>query len=144
MQTIILDISNIAKSILEPRSGDGRVYLQAKQGDVGRLFKAVITDGGVAYNIPAGAQFSVWFSGPSGEGNYSAVGDRSAVTVDGNIVTVELIAQMLHNPGNGALCLVMNADDGSQLGLWNVVYVVEPVPGMDSKASEEYGFSLVF
>ena len=112
--------------------------LNVKQGDVGRKFQAVITDRGVDYNIPAGAQFSVWFSGPSGEGNYSAIGERSAFTVDGNTVTVELIAQMLQNPGTGAMCLVLNAVDGSQIGLWNVIYSVEAVPGMGSKTAQEY------
>ena len=128
MQTFHFDLST--KSIAP--------VLNVKQGDVGRKFQAVITDRGVAYNIPAGAQFSVWFSGPSGEGNYSAIGERSAFTVDGNTVTVELIAQMLQNPGTGAMCLVLNAVDGSQIGLWNVIYSVEAVPGMGSKTAQEY------
>ena len=49
-------------------------FLQAKQGDVGRKFQAVITDGGTAYNIPSGTTLSVWYSGTSGEGNYSEIG----------------------------------------------------------------------
>ena len=128
MQTFHFDLST--KSIAP--------VLNVKQGDVGRKFKAVITDGGVAYNIPAGAQFSVWFSGPSGEGNYSAIGERTAFAVDGNTVTVELIAQMLVNAGTGAMCLVLYGNDGTQLGLWNVIYAVEHVPGMGSEAAEDY------
>ena len=128
MQTVHFDLST--KSDIP--------FLHVKQGDVGRRFRAVVTDGGAAYTIPAGAQFSVWFSGPGGEGNYSAIGDRSAFTVEGNTVTVELIAQMLVNSGTGAMCLVLSADDGTQLGLWNVVYAVEHIPGMGSKAAEGY------
>ena len=128
MQTFHFDLST--KSVAP--------VLNVKQGDVGRRFKAVITDGGVAYNIPAGTRFSMWFSGPGGEGNYSAIGEQSAFAVDGNTVTVELIAQMMVNAGTGALCLVLSAADGSQLGLWNVVYAVEHVPGMGSKAAEDY------
>ena len=127
MQTFHFDLS--AKS-------DAPV-LYVKQGDVGRRFRAVVTDGGAAYAIPAGAQFSVWFSGPGGEGNYKSIGDRSAFAVEGNTVTVELIAQMLVNAGTGAMCLALSADDGTQLGLWNMVYAVEHVPGMGSKAVED-------
>ena len=110
----------------------------AKQGDVGRKFQVVLTDGTVAYPIPAGVQFSVWYSGPGGEGNYSAIGDKSAFEVRENTVTVELIAQMLMHEGTGVLCVVMNAADGTQLGLWNMVYAVEPVPGTDSQGAQQF------
>lgn len=128
MQTVILDLSR--KNIIPP--------VHAKQGDVGRKFKAVLTDAGMTYAIPRGAQFSVWYSGASGEGNYSAIGDTSAFTVEENVVTVELITQMLTNAGTCSACLVMHGADGSQLGLWNIVVVVEPVPGMGSEAAEQH------
>ena len=112
--------------------------LCAKQGDVGRKFKAVITDGGEAYNIPSDAMMSVWYSGTSGEGNYSAVGENSAFVVDGNTVEVEMIAQMLTDAGCGTLCLVIHAADGFQIGLWNIPYITEAVPGMGSAAAEQY------
>lgn len=128
MQTVILDLSR--KNIIPP--------VHAKQGDVGRKFKAVLTDAGMTYAIPRGAQFSVWYSGASGEGNYSAIGDTSAFAVEENVVTVELITQMLTNAGTCSACLVMHGADGSQLGLWNIVVVVEPVPGMGSEAAEQH------
>ena len=97
-------------------------FLQAKQGDVGRKFQAVITDGGTAYNIPSGTTLSVWYSGTSGEGNYSEIGldddflrSRSAFTISGNAVTVEMVAQMLSCPGRGTMCLVMNSAEGEQI-----------------------------
>lgn len=128
MQTINLDIS---KKTIMP-------VLFAKQGDVGRKFKAVLTDGTEGYTIPAGAMLSVWFSGASGSGNYSAIDGRSAFTVDGNTVTVELIAQMLNNEGAGCLCLAMNYADGTQIGLWNIPYLTEKTPGMGSAAAQQY------
>ena len=112
--------------------------LCAKQGDVDRKFKAVITDGGEGYQIPAGAVFSVWYSGACGEGNYTAIGGRSAFVVDGNTVTVELITQMLANAGAGLMCLVMNSVDGSQLATWNIPYVAECLPGAGSAAAQQY------
>lgn len=126
MQTIKLHIFEISVT----------PTLFAKQGDVGRKFKAVITDGTEGYTIPADAVLSVWFSGASGEGNYSSIGDRSAFTVSGNTVEVELITQMLKNKGQGALCLVMNNADGSQIGTWNIPYEVEAVPGMGSAPAD--------
>lgn len=128
MQKIHLDIS--VKN--EPQ------HIFVKQGDVGRKFQAVITDGGSAYQIPASVQLSVWYSGTSGEGNYSAIGKNSAFVIDGNTVIVELITQMLENKGGGTLCLIINAADGSQIGTWNIPYFVEAVPGMGSPGAERY------
>lgn len=112
--------------------------LYAKQRDVGRKFKVVITDGNEDYKIPNGAQLSVWYSGTSGEGHYSSIGESSAILVEGNTVTVEMIAQMLVNKGGGNLCLAMNMADGKQLGLWDIPYIVEAIPGTDSEAAREY------
>lgn len=128
MQTISL---NIYKKTVVP-------VLCAKQGDVGRKFQATITDGSKEYKIPDGAIFSVWYSGASGEGNYTHIGDSSAFSIDGNTITVELITQMLVNAGEGQLCLVMNSADGTQLATWNIPYVVEPIPGMESAVAEQY------
>lgn len=104
----------------------------AVQGDVGRKFQAVITDGSLDYTIPADAAFTLWYSGTSGEGNYCFVGDRPAVQVKEDTVTVELITQMLACPGGGELCLCMSRPDGSWLGLWTIPYQVDALPGADS------------
>ena len=128
MQTINL---HIYKQTIVP-------VLFAKQGDVGRKFKAVLTDGTAGYTIPADTVFSVWFSGASGEGNYSAIDGRSAFAISGNTVEVELITQMLNNKGQGVLCLVMNNTDGTQIGTWNIPYEVEAVPGMGSAAAQQH------
>lgn len=128
MQTINLDISRM-KVI---------PTLYAKQTDVGRKFKAILTDGGVAYAVPAGAAVSIWYSGASGEGNYTDVGADSAISASGNEITVELITQMLSNPGSGVLCLVINAPNGDQIGTWNIPYLVEKIPGVGSLAAQEY------
>lgn len=128
MQTIYLDLSNTGLY--------STIY--AKQGDVGRKFKAILTDNMVAYAVPVGAAFSVWYSGASGAGNYTDIGAESAVAVSGNEVTVELIAQMLNNAGEGELCLIMTGADGSQLGTWNIPYRVEAVPGLGSEEAKQY------
>lgn len=112
--------------------------VRAMQNDVGRRLAVVLTDNSAAYAIPADAVFSVWYSGASGEGNYTTIDGRSAFSVSGNTVTVELITQMLQNKGPGQLCLVMNKADGTQLGLWNIPYFVEEIPGAGSKEATAY------
>ncbi len=128
MQTIDLDICK----------PDVAVIVFAKQGDVGRKFRVRIFDGATPYNIPEKALISMWYSGTSGMGNYTSIGDRSAFAVTDNIVTVEFITQMLVNKGGGSLCLVLHSPEGGQLGMWNIPYVVEAVPGIDSAPAKEH------
>lgn len=126
MQTIYLDISN--KGVLP--------IIYAKQGDVGRKFLAVITDAGIPFNPLENAFISVFYQGKSGSGNYSSIGEKSAFTVTENKVVVELIAQMVLNPGDGVCSLVLNYADGMQIATWNIRYCVEGVPGIDSEEAE--------
>lgn len=128
MQTINLDLSK--RSVIS--------RLNAKQGETGRKFKAILTDAGAAYPVPDGAAISVWYSGASGEGNYAEIGAEKAVQVSGNEITVELINQMLINHGRGELCIVINTADGDQLATWNIPYMVEHLPGLESEAAQEY------
>lgn len=128
MQTVNLDLS--VKNVVP--------LLHAKQGEVGRKFKVILTDGGLPYDISHGAAVSVWFSGASGEGNYTDIGAKSALSVSGNEIIVEMITQMLARPGNGNLCLVINSTDGTQLGTWNIPYACEVQPGLDSPVAETY------
>lgn len=128
MQTVNLDLS--VKNVVP--------LLHAKQGEVGRKFKAILTDSGSPYTPPSGAVVSVWFSGASGEGNYTDIGTKSAISISGNEITVEMITQMLTRPGDGKLCLVINSDDGTQLGAWNIPYACEVQPGLDSPEAKEY------
>lgn len=128
MQTIYLDISN--KGVIPT--------IHAKQGDVGRKFQVVLTDSGLPYIPVGGSAFSVWYSGASGEGNYTEVGDKSAFSVSGNKVTVEMISQMLSNDGEGILSLVLNDPNGNQISTWNIHYVCEYVPGAGSQEAKAY------
>ena len=128
MQIINLDMSGKERAPL----------LHAKQGDVGRRFLVTLTDNGGAYDVPDGAKVSVWYSGASGTGNYTDIGEESAVTVSGNEILVELIAQMLLNPGAGFLCLVLHTSQGEELGCWNIPYYVEARPGMNSAEAQAY------
>ena len=128
MQTIYLDISKLGVIPV----------IYAKQNDVGRKVEVVLTNSGLPYEPEAGSAFSAWYSGASGMGNYTDIGGKSAFAVSGNKVTVELITQMLANHGGGNVCLVMNRRDGTQIGTWNIPYIVEQLPGMGSSEAEQY------
>lgn len=128
MQTIYLDVSN--------RGVIPAIY--AKQNDVGRKVEVVLTNSGLPYEPEAGSAFSAWFSGASGVGNYTDIGDKSAFSVSGNKVTVELITQMLQNAGEGTLCLVLSRAGGDQIGLWNIRYICEGIPGAGSEPAKDY------
>lgn len=128
MQTIYLDISN--KGVIPT--------IYAKQGDVGRKFQVVLTDSGLPYSPASGSAFSVWYAGASGDGNYTEIGDKSAFSVNGNKVTVEMIAQMLSNDGDGVLSLVLNDPNANQISTWNIPYICESVPGADSEEAKDY------
>ena len=128
MQTIYLDISN--KGVIPT--------IYAKQGDAGRKFELVLTDSGLPYIPVGGSAFSVWYSGASGEGNYTDIGDKSAFSVNGNKVTVEMIAQMLSASGDGILSIALNDQNGNQISTWNIPYMCESVPGADSEEAQSY------
>lgn len=128
MQTIYIDISN--KMVLP--------IIYAKQGDVGRKFAVSFSDSGIPYEPPNGSVFSVWYSGASGEGNYTDIGNHSAFSVTKNIVIVELISQMIEIPGTGNICLILSKADGSQIGSWNIPYDCEFVPGYESEEARNY------
>lgn len=127
MQIIYLDISN--KGVVPT--------IYAKQGDIGRKIQVIFTDSGIPYKIPENAELSVWYEGDSGDGNYTDIGDKSAIVVENNKVTFELITQMLNNDGEGIVCLIMNVGE-EQIGSWNIHYSCEKVPGFDSEGASSY------
>ena len=128
MKTIHIDLSN--KNVLPA------VY--AKQADVGRKFAVIFTEAGAPYNIPNDAHLSVWYDGDSGDGNYTNIGDESAFRVNGNVVEVEMIEQMLSVPGIGNMCIVLANSEGEQIGSWNITYICEERPGFGSEGAKSY------
>lgn len=127
MQKFTLDI--MRKSVVP--------LLYAKQRDKGTKILVEITNNGEPYQIPDNAAFSVWYSGQSGNGNYTTIDDESAFSIDGNTAIVELAIEMLANSGSHEMCLVMNVS-GDQVGLWNIPYYVENIPGASKRTAMDY------
>ncbi len=128
MQTIKLDIVN----------RDIMPTVTTKQGDIGRKVCFQITNQGEYQYIPSNVVVCLWYSGSSGMGSYTAIGDRSAYSVDDDMVFVELIPAMLQCAGGGTLCLTIYYDDGTILGTWNLLYVCEAIPGANSSEAVNY------
>lgn len=127
MQTINLD--NSIKTTIPT--------LYFKQKNVGSEFTARLFENSTALNV-AGNSFSVWYSGESGDGNYSTINGETAFFVNGNEVRVEMIAQMVNSPGEHEMCLIMNDSEGNQIGFWNIPYCVEAIPGAASEEATQY------
>lgn len=128
MQYIDLDLCNC--EVTEP--------VFAKQGDVGRKFVVRLRTGDEDFYVPEDSLVSIWYDGCSGSGNYTHIGDREAYSILENRITVELVNQMVTNRGCGTLCLILSGRDGLQLGLWNIPYVVECIPGADSAEAQQF------
>lgn len=128
MQTIKLDIAQKNNVPL----------LYVKQRDVGHTFQIELYENGTPYAVDENNGFSVWYSGASGDGNYTEVGDETAVFAERNVITVQMIMQMINEPGGHEMCVVMYGQDNEQKGFWNIPYYVEAIPGADSDGATAY------
>lgn len=97
----------ITKSITLDLLSDGApVIVDTKQNDSGaRFIAAALFAGGVPFTVPSGAEIAFRYQKPDGTaGFYDATPDGGqAITVNGNIVTVQLVEQVLTAAGQ-VLC----------------------------------------
>ena len=128
MQTIYLDVSN--------KSSLPRLYF--KQSDNYRRFMVVLVDQGLPFRVPENSMFSIWYTSPSGDGNYSEVDGEVAVSVDQYRLTVLVDNAMTSAEGDGVLSLIMHGADGVRVGLWNIDFTVENVPSLEDAVHEPY------
>lgn len=128
MQTIRLDISQ--------KNNVPLIYV--KQRDVGHKFVIELYENGKIYTVDENYTCAVWYSGESGEGNYTHIGEKVACEIEGNKITVEMIVQMLNEPGGHEMCVVVYDPYNKQKGFWNIPYFVEAIPGADSKGATAY------
>lgn len=131
MKTVQLDIS----VPLEPKD---RPVIYTRQDAAGYQFQVLITDYGEPYPIAPDTRMMISYFGTCGEGNYSFIDERSAFTIQDNIVTVELHPRMLAAAGGGYLSLTLFTPDGLRKPLDNLWFEVEGVAGADSEAAVPY------
>lgn len=128
MQTIYLDVAN--------KNSLPRLYF--KQSDNYRRFMVVLVDQGLPFRVPEGSMFSIWYTSPSGDGNYSEIDGEAAVSVDQYRLTVLVDNAMTGAEGDGVLSLIMHGSDGVRVGLWNIDFTVESVPSLEDAVHEPY------
>ena len=121
MQTAVIDLS---------RTGVTPVF-HAMQGDTKRLVQLRITDGGVPRDV-SGDAVSIWYTGPSGAGNYS-----DGVTKSGDTLTLPIHPGLTAAPGRYQLSAMLN-DTAGKCSTWTMMLDVSATPGYGSAEAKAY------
>lgn len=116
MQTVIIDLSR----------NNAIPTVHAMQGDTNRQIKVILYDNGAVYDASSDA-VSVWYTGPSGEGNFS-----NGITKSSNSLTITLNGNMLSMPGRHMMAVVLNRTNG-KISTWKMGVIVGELPGYDSE-----------
>lgn len=121
------------------------LVLYSMQGDsLSRFFQMTITQGGAAWTPPTGAIWTVRFGAPNmPAGWYDTITDandnsHAAVTVVGNVATVEIAEQAVSAEGQNVLCVLVTDATGYQIASWQFLLMVTAVPGMDAPEATTY------
>lgn len=121
MQKAIIDLS---------KNGIIPVF-HAKQGDTFRRVAITLLDNGLPYDTAADA-VSVWYSGPSGEGNYS-----DGIEKDGSTLTILVNPNMTAASGRHT-CAVMLSNESGRCTTWNFCVEVAYTPALGSEEAKAY------
>ena len=142
-QTFLIDV---IKKVAVGESSDGvgasasgtKIFVRATQGEVGVCFRAVLLCNGEPYYLSDGMEFSVWYEGASGKGNYTQIDGRTPVTISGNVLQIELIPQMITVAGGGTLGVMLHECNGIIRKLFDISYIVDEFPGYGSEEASAY------
>lgn len=121
MQKAIIDLS---------KNGIIPVF-HAKQGDTSRRVAITLLDNGLPYDTAADA-VSVWYCGPSGEGNYS-----DGIEKDGSTLTILVNPNMTAASGRHT-CAVMLSNESGRCTTWNFCVEVAYTPALGSEEANAY------
>ena len=121
MQKAIIDLS---------KNGIIPVF-HAKQGDTSRRVAITLLDNGLPYDTAADA-VSVWYCGPSGEGNYS-----DGIDKDGSTLTILVNPNMTAASGRHT-CAVMLSNESGRCTTWNFCVEVAYTPALGSEEAKAY------
>ena len=126
----------------------GPLVFYAMQADsLSRFFTLTITDGGEAWDSPAGALWSVRFGAPQmPSGWYDTIEDATDATHPAvnlatgvaTVATVEIAEQALATPGQNILCVLVTDSSGYQIASWPIILSIQAVPGLTSPEVTDY------
>lgn len=119
----------VIKHIICELTGYRPGTVDVSQADRGsRAVSCRLLENGAAWMIPDGATARVAYTLPGGaEGLYDTMPDGSpAWQIDGNTVTVQLIDQLMAQPGMAHMSIVLIGPEGGQLATWPIRVNITP------------------
>ena len=119
----------VIKHIICELTGYRPGTMDVSQADRGsRAVRCCLLESGAPWMIPDGATARVAYTLPGGtEGLYDTMPDGSlAWQIDGNAVTVQLIDQLMAQPGMAHMSIVLIGSEGGQLATWPIRVNITP------------------
>lgn len=132
MQNIVIDIAH--RGVIPP------IYV-TEYDSMSRFFQITLLDNGTAYTPPEGAQYSVRYEVGMNTGWYDAItlpdeSRRGAISVNGNVFTIEIAEAATH--GKGELALMILGDNGYQLTIAGIQVRSDYVPAEAAGETQNY------
>ena len=113
--------------------------IDAVQGDAyTRKLEFSLYAEGKAWEVPEGVTPYVTYRGSGGAGIYCDLNGEPAYEVDGNVITVTLIPQVVAVPGVTAVNVMLRDENDKQLSTFSVMLRVAPNPGVGAGKPEDY------
>ena len=113
--------------------------IDAVQGDAyTRKLEFSLYAEGKAWEVPQGVTPYVTYRGSGGAGIYCDLNGEPAYELDGNVITVTLIPQVVAVPGVTAVNVMLRDENDKQLSTFSVMLRVAPNPGVGAGKPEDY------
>lgn len=137
MQNIVIDIAH--RGVVPP-------ICVTEYDAMSRFFRIALLDNGVPYVPPTGAVYSVRYAVGLNTGWYDTITvpggtNRGAVSVNGNVFTIEIAEDATH--GNGELALMINGDNGYQLTITGIKLTSDYIPAEGAGETQNYYNAIV-
>lgn len=132
MQNIVIDISH--RGVIPP-------ICVSEYDAMSRFFSITLLDNGMPYTPPTGALYTVRYDVGLNTGWYDTITvpggtNRGAVSVNGNVFTIEIAEDATH--GNGELALMILGDGGYQLTITGIKIKSDYVPAESAGETQNY------
>ena len=132
MQNLVIDIAH--RGVIPP------IYV-TEYDSMSRFFQITLLDNGAPYTPPELAMYSVRYEVGVNTGWYDTITvpggtDRGAVSVNGNVFTIEIAEDATH--GNGVLGLMILGDGNYQLTVTGIRVISDYVPAESAGETQNY------
>lgn len=137
MQNIVIDISH--RGVIPP-------ICVSEYDAMSRFFSITLLDNGMPYTPPTGAIYTVRYDVGLNTGWYDTITvpggtNRGAVSVNGNVFTVEVAEAATH--GCGELALMIVGNNGYQLTITGIRIASDYIPAESAGETQNYYNAIV-